>query len=39
MVDWDADQVARAFSEARRWLRALQATRQGAEAVPVVLSN
>ena len=33
MVDWDAAQVSRAYSEARRRLRALQATRQGAEAV------
>ena len=36
MVDWDAEQVSRAYSEARRRLRAVQATRQGAEAV---LSN
>jgi hypothetical protein len=33
MVDWDAEQVSLAYSEARRRLRALQATRQGAEAV------
>ena len=33
MVDWDAAQVLRAYAEARRRLRALQATRQGAEAV------
>ncbi len=36
MVDWNAEQVSRAFSEARDRLRALQATRPGAEAV---LSN
>ena len=36
MVDWDAEQVSRAYSEARGRLRTLQATRQGAEAV---LSN
>jgi Rad52/22 family double-strand break repair protein len=36
MVDWDAEQVSRAYSEARGRMRALQATRQGAEAV---LSN
>jgi Rad52/22 family double-strand break repair protein len=33
MVDWDSEQVSRAYSEARRRLRALQATRHGAEAV------
>ena len=36
MVDWDAEQVSQAYAEARRRLRALQATRQRAEAV---LSN
>jgi hypothetical protein len=36
MVDWDTEQVSRAYSEARGRLRALQATRQGAESV---LSN
>ena len=29
MVDWDAEQVSRAYAEARRRLRALQATRRG----------
>ena len=33
MVDWDAEQVSQAYSEARRRMRALQATRHGAEAV------
>jgi Rad52/22 family double-strand break repair protein len=36
MVDWDVEQVSRAYSEACGRMRALQATRQGAEAV---LSN
>jgi hypothetical protein len=33
MVDWDAEQVARAHAEAHRRLRGLQATRNGTEAV------
>jgi hypothetical protein len=36
MVDWDAEQVAQAYTEGRRRLRALQATGQRAE---TVLSN
>jgi hypothetical protein len=36
MVDWDTEQVSRAYSEARGRLRALEVTRQGAEAM---LSN
>ena len=33
MVDWDAEQVARAHAEARRRLRGLQVRRNGAETV------
>jgi Rad52/22 family double-strand break repair protein len=36
MVDWDTEQVSRAYSEARGRLRALDVTRQGSEAM---LSN
>ena len=38
MVDWDAEQVSRAYAEARRRLRALQATRHGRRSRAVELS-
>jgi hypothetical protein len=33
MVDWDSEQVARAYAEACRRVRAIQTARHGAQAV------